>query len=340
MKGIFLTRYGNADEAFEMREVPAPEPAPGQVRISVEAFGLNFADVAARRGLYQDAPPLPALLGYEVVGRIDCVGPGVDASRIGQRVVALTRFGGYATSAVTDARAAVPIPEEMDAGAATALATQYGTAWFCAEEMVRLHTGDHVLVHAAAGGVGTALVQLCKRRGCVVYGTASSQKMDYLRRIGVDWPIDYVRADFAAVLRMLRGNDGLDVIFDSIGGKAVRQGVALLAAGGRIVCLGAAAHEPHRLQLLSSLRFAASFGFQHPIRLMLASKAIIGVNMLRIADHKPAVLQRCLEAVVDLTRKGEIEPMVGGRYPVDRIGAAHAFLEGRGSTGKVVVTWT
>jgi NADPH:quinone reductase-like Zn-dependent oxidoreductase len=194
-------------------------------------------------------------------------------------------------------------------------------------------------VHAAAGGVGTALVQLCKRRGCVVYGTASSQKMDYLRRIGVDWPIDYLRADFAAVLRMLRGGDGLDVIFDSIGGATVRQGMALLAAGGRIVCLGAAAHAPRRLQMLSTLRFAASFGFQHPIRLMLASKAIIGVNMLRIADNKPVVLQRCLEAVVDLTRKGALEPTVGGRYPAEQIAAAHAYLEGRASTGKVVVTW-
>jgi len=340
MKAVALIRYGKADEAFEVFETPGPEPAAGQVRISVEAFGLNFADVAARRGLYQDAPPLPAVLGYEVVGRIDGVGRGDNGNRLGQRVVALTRFGGYATSAVTDARAAVPIPEEMDAGVATALATQYGTAWFCAEEMVRLHAGDHVLVHAAAGGVGTALVQLAKRRGCVVYGTASSPKMDYLRAIGVDCPIDYVRADFAAVVRMLRGRDGVDVIFDSIGGSTMRRGVSLLAPGGRIVCLGAAAHERRRLQWLSSLVFAASFGFPHPIRLMLASKAVIGVNMLRIADHKPLVLQRCLESVVDLAKRGEVTPMVGGRFSVKDIAAAHAFLEGRASTGKVVVTWT
>ena len=340
MEAIVLVAHGPADRAFERRELPTPAAGPGQVRIAVEAFGLNYADVSARLGTYPDAPPLPGVVGYEVVGRVDATGPGVTGFAPGQRVAALTRFGGYATAAVTDARAVVGIPEDMDAGVAVAIPTQGATAWFCAEEMVRLHEGDHVLVQAAAGGVGTYLVQIAKRRGCVVYGTAgSSAKIDYLRELGVDRAIDYRREDFADAVRRLRGADGLDVVFDSLGGAAVRKGLALLGPGGRIVCFGAAEREAGPLQPLRDLRFAASFGFVHPIPLLTSSRSILGVNMLRIADGRPDVLGRVLRAVARATIEGELRPTVGGRFHVDRIADAHEFLAGRGSTGKIVVSW-
>jgi NADPH2:quinone reductase len=340
MQAMVLVRTGDAVRAFERREVPTPEPAAGQVRVAVQAFGLNYADVSARQGLYQDAPPLPSVIGYEVVGRVDALGHGVDGLRLGQRVTALTRFGGYATHALTDARAVVPIAEDMDVGVAAALPTQGCTAYYMAEEMVRLHAGDHVLVHAAAGGVGTLLVQLCKRRGCVVYGTAGSDdKLGLLRDLGVDHPINYRSADFAAEVRRLRGAAGLDVVFDSIGGATTRRGMALLGAGGRMVGFGAADHTPGPLQPLRSLRFALAFGLPHPVLLMMRSRAFIGVNMLRIADDRPLVLQRCLQAVVELARTGALRAIVGGRFPVGQLGAAHALLESRRSTGKIVVTW-
>ncbi|MBX3028388.1 zinc-binding dehydrogenase [bacterium] len=340
MRAIVLARYGRPHEAFEIQERPTPEPAPGQVRIAVEAFGLNYADVSARQGTYMDAPPIPCVIGYEVVGRVDALGAGVTAPAIGQRVAALTRFGGYATAAVTDARAAVPIPDDLDAGLAVALPTQGGTAYYCAEEMVRLHPGEHVLVQAAAGGVGTLLVQLCKRRGCIVHGTAGSdEKLDYLRRLGVDHPINYRRDDFAAAVRRVRGDAGLDVIFDSLGGSAVRKGLQLLAPGGRIVCLGAAERDAGALQWLRDARFALSFGFIHPIPLLMHSKSLIGVNMLRISDHRPETLRRVLEAVIDLALKDEIRPTVGGRFHAEQIADAHELLGSRGSTGKIVVDW-
>src|SRR5262245_38932113 len=116
MRAAVLVRHGTPTEAFTLRELPTPEPGAGQIRIAVTAFGLNYADVMARLGLYQDAPPLPSVLGYEVVGHIDALGTGVSDLRPGQRVVALTRFGGYATHALTDARAVVPIPDTMDVG--------------------------------------------------------------------------------------------------------------------------------------------------------------------------------------------------------------------------------
>jgi len=317
-----------------------PEPGPGQLRIAVEAFGLNYADVSARQGTYRDAPPIPCVIGYEVVGRVDKLGAGVEAPGLGARVTALTRFGGYATHALTDARAAAVIPDDLDRGVAVALPTQYGTAYHCAEEMVRLHQGDHVLVQAAAGGVGTALVQLAKRRGCVVYGTAgSNDKLEYLRQLGVDHPINYSHVDFAAEVRRLRGREGLDVVFDSIGGSSVRKGMDLLAGGGRMVCFGAASREAHRFQMLHDVPFALSFGLQHPIPLMIQSKSLIGVNMLRLSDDRPLALQRCLEAVVQLALAGDIKPHIGGRYRAEQIAEAHQFLESRRSIGKIVIEW-
>jgi len=340
MRAMYLIRTGDAAQAFELHEAPTPEPGAGQLRVAVEGFGLNYADVSARRGLYQDAPPLPSVLGYEVVGRVDALGPGVDGLAVGQRVTALTRFGGYATHALTDACAVAPIPDDMDVGVAAALPTQGCTAYYMAEEMVHLHAGDHVLVHAAAGGVGTLLVQLCKRRGCVVYGTAGTDdKLGLLRELGVDHPINYRSGDFAAAVRALRGEAGLDVIFDSIGGATTRRGLALLGAGGRMVCFGAADHTPGPLQPLRSVRFLLSFGLPHPVLLMLRSRALIGVNMLRIADQRPLVLQRCLRAVVDLALRGELRAVVGGRFGAAELAAAHALLESRRSTGKIVVTW-
>lgn len=340
MQALVLVRHGAPVGAFELRQQPDPEPAAGQIRIAVEAFGLNYADVSARQGTYQDAPPIPCVIGYEVVGRVDRAGAGVTTPAVGQRVTALTRFGGYATMAVTDARAAVPIPEDMDAGIAAALPTQGCTAYYSAEEMVRLYPGDHVLVQAAAGGVGTLLVQIAKARGCVVYGTAGSdEKLEYLRRLGVDHPINYRREDFAAAVRRLRGTDGLDVVFDSLGGSAVRKGLSLLGAGGRIVCFGAAEREAGSLQILRDIRFAASFGFPHPIPLLMNSKSILGVNMLRIADHRPETLGRCMQAVGRLAADGTLAPVVGGRFQAGEIAAAHDFLGSRRSTGKVVVVW-
>jgi NADPH2:quinone reductase len=340
MRAIVLRRYGSPREAFAMEERPEPVPAGGQVRIAVEAFGLNYADVSARQGTYRDAPPIPCVIGYEVVGRVDALGPGVTRVTAGQRVAALTRFGGYATSAVTDARALLPIPDDLDAGIAAAIPTQGGTAYFCAEEMVRLHAGDHVLVQAAAGGVGTVLVQLAKRRGCVVYGTAGSdEKLAYLRELGVDHPINYRREDFADAVRRLRGAGGLDVVFDSLGGSAVRKGIGLLAAGGRMVCFGAAERDAGALQVLRDARFAASFGFIHPIPLLMNSKSLLGVNMLRLSDDRPDVLERVLRAVGELVLQGEVRPTVGGRFPASQIADAHELLSGRGSTGKIVVTW-
>jgi len=225
MKTITLVKYVKADKAFEVREKEKPIPTDNQVLIKVEAFGLNYADVMARNGLYRDAPPIPCVLGDEVVGSIEALGKEVTGFSIGQRVVAFTRFGGYAEYAVTDHRASMLIPEEIENGIAAALATQYCTAYYCAYEQVILFAGAHVLIPPAAGGGGTALIQLAKRKGCVIYGTVGSdEKLDYLKQQGVDYPINYLKSDFVSEIQKIRKGGNIDIIFDSVGGITFKKG--------------------------------------------------------------------------------------------------------------------
>ncbi|MCH2044256.1 MAG: zinc-binding dehydrogenase [Saprospiraceae bacterium] len=342
MRAIVLKRFNTNDakKAFVLEERPIPEPQAHEVCIHAEGFGLNFADVMARQGLYQDCPDLPTVIGYEVVGKIHKVGKDVKHLKEGQRVVALTRFGGYAEYAVTQAEAAAVIPEDMDMGIATALATQYITAYHCAEDSVRLHPGDHVLIQAAAGGVGTALVQYAKHKGCIVYGTAGSEKkLEYLREQGVDFPINYRTTDFYQYIKEKRGNVGLDVVFDCLGGSEMKKGVKLLATGGKIVFYGAASRSGAKWGLFSTLNLAAGFGVYSPIPFVQNSKGMVGVNMLRIADRRPDKIQYCLKNVIRLTQEGIFKPVVGGRFSYKELDKAHMFLQSRQSIGKVAVSW-
>jgi NADPH:quinone reductase-like Zn-dependent oxidoreductase len=340
MKAYYLVRNGAADKAFELRDLPMLNPKAGEVLIHAEAFGLNFADVMARLGLYQDAPPLPAVIGYETVGRIAEVGEGVTNVKVGQRVVALSRFGGYAQAVITDARATMPIPEDMDAGIATCLATQYATAWYAAEEMVRLHEGDHILIHAAAGGVGIALIQMAKRRGAVIFGTAGSdEKLQYLKSIGVDYPINYRKVDFAKEIKNLGFDKKLDVIFDPVGGDSVKKGMKLLTAGGRLVTYGASSMTDAKGNIFKMIGVAKGFGIWSPIEFVTTSRSLLGINMLRIADNRPEILGRCINSVVELTAKGELNPVVGKTFPHTQLAEAHEYLASRQSIGKVAILW-
>lgn len=339
MKSIFLIKTGKAENAFETREIPIPEIEENQVLIKTEASGLNFADVMARLGMYKDAPSIPCILGYEVIGQVEKIGNQVKNLNKGQRILTFTRFGAYAEYVAVDYRGVVPIPENMDAGIACALATQYCTAWYAAEEMIKLNEGDHVLINAAAGGVGTALVQMAKRKKCIVYGTCSThEKIEFLKKAGVDFPINYLKQNFYEVIKTIRGKQGLDVVFDSVGGSNFKKGKNLLGHGGRIVGYGAA-ERVGAGGIFSTLSLAWNFGFFSPISLIMKSQSIIGVNMLRIAETKPEILQRCIKQVLELTIKGELKPYAGGVFPSEKISEAHSFLESRKSIGKIIITW-
>ncbi len=339
MKTYSLVRNGDAASAFEVREQPIPSPKKGEIVIKNEAFGLNYADVMSRLGLYEDAPPLPAVLGYEVVGRVHEIGAGATGFNIGDRVVAMTRFGGYAEYAMTQASACAKIPESMSAGAAAALATQYITAYHAACEQTNCFAGEHVLIHAAAGGVGIALVQLAKQKGCIVYGTCGSDaKVEFLKSIGVDFPINYSKEDWVEVIKHLRGNEKIDVIFDSLGGNNITKSFKALGAGGRLISYGAANMAGESKNMLRVIKTVVGFGLYSPIQFLGSSKSFIGINMLRIADNKPHIIKRCLDAVIAMADKGELTPHVGGVFPANEIAKAHELLGNRGSIGKIICT--
>ncbi|MBK7805570.1 MAG: zinc-binding dehydrogenase [Saprospiraceae bacterium] len=337
MKAIFLIKYGDAKQSFEIRDIQPVPPKPDEVMIKVKYSGLNFADVIARRGLYPDAPANPALLGYDVSGEVVEAGSNVKEFSIGQKVVAMTRFGGYAEYVTTNINGVAAIPDGMNMAEATVLATQACTAYYCAEDCTTLHRGERVLIQAAAGGVGGLLVQIAKHRGCIIYGTASTGKQDYLRQAGVDYPIDYTKDDFYK--RIKESGAQIDVVFDSIGGTVFKKGMKLLAPGGKMICYGAAEQMESTKNKLKLISMLWGFGLFSPISLLMQSKSVITVNMLRIADFKPVVFKDILTNVVIMANEGIIQPQVSKIFPYTEMAAAHEYLESRKSIGKVVVEW-
>lgn len=339
MKSIYLKKYGNSANAFELRETPRPACGPQDVLIKVECFGLNYAEVMARNGLYDSAPPLPCVLGYEVAGVICEVGENVAKHHLGKRVVAFTRFGGYAQYAVTNQHAFTEI-DDMNAGEACCIAVQYATAYYMAYEATNLNPGDRVLIHAGAGGVGSALIQLCALKGCTVFATAGSDdKLEYMQKLGANHVFNYRKNDYEHQLKTATGAHKLDVTFNPIGGSTFKKDFRLIGSGGRIILFGASERSGKKFGILSSLNFLRKMGLIFPVFLISKSKSLIGVNMLKIGDDKPEMLARCLKNVAALVAAQKLKPHVGARFAASQLADAHALLESRRSIGKIVVYW-
>ena len=251
----------------------------------------------------------------------------------------MTRFGGYAEYAITDARVATRIPDNMDPATATALTTQYCTAYYCAAEMVNLFTGDRVVIHSAAGGVGTGLMQYAKHKGCEIFATTGSDsKVELIKQMGADHVINTSKVEFDDYIKKATNGEGADVIFDAVGADFIKRGIRILAPGGKIVCYGAAQMSDSS-NVFFQLNKAIQFGIYHPAIFMMSSKSLLGVNMLKIADGKPLIIKRCLENVVRLVEEGIFKPLGGKVFKATEIAEAHKFLESRKSIGKVVCTW-
>ena len=339
MKAAYLVKYGSKKNGFEIREAPKPVPKPSQVLIKVEAFGLNFADVMARLGLYKAAPPLPAILGYDVVGKVEAIGKEVQHLKVGQRVTALTRFGGYAEYSVAEREVVFPISDSFSVGVAVALATQFSTAYFLSHNMANLKENDRVLIHAAAGGVGSALVQMALHKKCLVFGTCGSpEKIAYLKKNGVQHPINYRANDFEEAVRQLVKKKGLDAVFDPVGGKSIKKDYRLLGAGGRVFSFGVSSMNQTK-SIFGKLRVLWQFGIYHPLQFLSNSKGMVGINMLKIAEENPDKIAKVMQEVIRLTEEGILDPHVGGEYHVEQLSEAHAFLESRKSMGKIVIKW-
>jgi len=340
MKVIVLTKHASSQEAFAIEDRETPEIPDGHVLIESEGFGLNYADVMARKGFYQDAPPIPCVLGYEAVGRVVKCGAGSDQSLIGKRVCAFTRFGAYGQMVTTDQNAVFEIDDDISLGKALALATQYGTAYYCAYHSVNLIEGDKVMIHAAAGGVGIAILQLAKARKCEVLAMAGSdEKLDFLKKAGADHVFNYRKADYKDWASEIAGEQGLDVVFNSVAGDTFKKDLNMLGSGGRLVVYGAAQRSSMGNSILATPKLLWKMGLVIPIKLMMNSQAIIGVNMLKIGDNKPEQLTSCLNGVMRLFRNGVINPVTDQEFNYKDIAKAHALLESRKSIGKIAVRW-
>lgn len=337
MKAWVLERHGTPERAFTLNDRPDPIAGEGQVLIRSEGFGLNYADVMARKGLYREAPPPPCVIGYENVGRVEALGAGAPKELLGKRVAAITRFGGYAQVVVTDHRAVVVVPEDLGLGEACALTTQGVTAWYMAMIAFPLRKGQRVLIHSAAGGVGNLLVQLAAQRACEVFAVASGhEKLELLNKLGAHHVIDRSRADYAEETRAMLGGGRLDVSFNAVGGSTFKKDVRLLGDCGTLVMYGGAERTGG---FFGALRFVWSMGLVIPIFLMMRSRSLIGVNMLRVGEHRPDVIAECLAGAVRATKEAWLRPCVQDILPADRLAEAHALLESGRSIGKIALRW-
>lgn len=342
MRAVVVTRHG-PPEVLAVQQRPDPVPGPGQVRVAVEAAGLNFADVLGRAGLYPDAPPTPCVLGYEVAGRVDAVGAGADAFKVGDRVIAHTHFGGQAELAVAAASDTIPAPADMSAAEAAAIPVNYGTAYAGLILMAGTKPGERVLIHTAAGGVGTACVQLARHLGAEVIGTSSAAKHEQVRRLGASHVIDYHTQDVAAEVMRITGGEGVDVIMDALGPKSFRVDWRLLRAGGRLVAYGASQLQTgDRRNIVAAMRTVAAFPFStmpwwKGPAMMYENRGVFGLNLKHWSDREGS-LGRIVMPLRQLLESGVVRPVVDSTFPFDRAADAHRRLMSGRNIGKVLLT--
>lgn len=338
IRQVWMRRRGDP-HVLEVREVPTPAPGPGQVRLRVAWAGVNFADVMMRRGLYPDAPRLPAVAGYEVSGTIDAVGEGADPTLVGRPAVAMCNFGGYSEAVCVSAAQAWPLPAGADLRAAAALPVNYLTAWQMVRVMAPVAPGGTVLVHSAAGGVGQAVVQLCALAGVRVIGSASPGKHDGLRAQGLAFVFDSGLRKYAGLVREATGGRGVEAALEPRHGRWILESYRCLSRCGHLVLFGfAGAAAGRRSGTLSALRTLAQVPWLaiNPVRLMNDNRSLGGVNLGRMWDEG-ARTAPWLRALLDLLAEGSIQPRIDSTYTFAQAAAAHERLEGRASFGKILL---
>jgi NADPH:quinone reductase-like Zn-dependent oxidoreductase len=338
MKAAFVTKYGGP-EVLEIRQAPEPTPGPHQVLVRVRAIGLNFADIFGRLGVYPGTPKPPFVPGLEFSGDVAGKGGAVQGFATGQRVMGYSRLGSHAEYVLVNSNLATALPQGMSyEEGASFLATSL-TAYHGLIRLANLRAGERLLVHAAAGGVGLATVQMASALGAEIYATAGTEaKVDLVRAHGADLVINYNTMDFAAEILRATNNYGVDVVMDSVGGEVFKKSWSILAQMGRYVLFGVSGVTS--AGALNRLRAASVFSFMRPIfppSLMSANKGIFGFNLGTLAGKELYFRDAVLE-MVQFYEKGILKPVIGKIFPFDRIVEAHTYLQMRQSVGKVVVT--
>lgn len=341
MRAVVLTGTGGP-ERMEVGRRPDPVPGAGEVRVAVRAAGVNFADLLARRGLYPDAPATPCVLGYEYAGDVDRLGDGVEGIEIGQPVFGPVMFGGQAELVVVPAEQAMPLPEGFGYAEAAALPVTYCTAIAALVVIGGLREGQRVLIHAAAGGVGTAATQIARDIGAEIFGTASAAKHEAIRAQGVDHAIDYLGSDFEHEVNELTGGEGVDLVIDATGPTAFRKDYRLLRDGGRLVMFGLSELEgsrgfvsPAGMRALLKMPFATAPWWKS-LAVISENKAVGGLNLLDW--WKREGLGRLAGLLEGYLERGVIDPVVAREFGFDEAPEAHRYIEERRNVGKVLLT--
>jgi NADPH:quinone reductase-like Zn-dependent oxidoreductase len=289
-------------------------------------------------GLYPDSPKLPAVVGYEVAGVVDGVGEGVENLRDGDRVVCLTRFGGYSDVVCVPRPSVKSISDNLDFVGAASIPLNYLTAWLMLVELGDVRAVDRVLVHACAGGVGIASVQICRRFGAEVFGTASAGKHERLREMGVSACIDYRTQDFLEEVQRLTDGRGVDIALDSVGGESFRKSYESLADLGCLVMFGVSSLAPGKKRSwISALKGLMKMPAFKPLQLMSHNKGVYGFNLGHLW-HRGDQLAATLGEILGLFADGTFKPVVDRSFPFEEAAAAHRYIQEARNFGKVVLT--
>lgn len=319
MKAVQVQGFGEVDQ-LQVVETPTPVPGPGEVLLRVHACGLNFADLMQREGLYLGGPIPPFFPGTEAAGTVVAHGPEVTAPLMGARVTTLLDGGAQAEYAVASASACIALPENLSFVEGAAFPVQYLTAYHALTTVARAQPGETVLVHAAAGGVGTAAVQIARLLGLRVMGTASTaEKRERVQALGADLVVDY--ASFGRACRRFTGGHGPDIVLETIGGDVFDRSLAMLAPLGRLVVIG-----------LSSKQAAAV----DTAKLLFQARAVLGFHLSAVVA-RPALVATSLEHLIAWLRDESLTIQVGHIFPLAEIRRAHDLLASRASYGKVVL---
>lgn len=334
MRQIWIDRPGR-EEALALREAPdatATEECPLLIR--VEAIGVSFADLVARKGMYTDAPSMPFVPGYEVSG-VALTAAGAIAA--GDRVCALTNFGGYATHVAVPSEYAFVMPERMTFEEGAAFPVNYITAYVGTRVFGNARHGDRMLIHSAGGGVGIAATQLALVAGAAVYGIASEHKHARLREMGVTACIDSRKTNVAAEVRSLTGGRGMDLILDSTGGRSARRSYSMLAPLGRLVLCGiSSASKGNGRNLPALIAMALQMPRYGAISLIQNNRSVAGVNVARLWQETE-LLRTAFAELFELYENHRVTPMISDVVPFERASEAHRILEERRNFGKVVL---
>ncbi|GAM25869.1 hypothetical protein SAMD00019534_090440 [Acytostelium subglobosum LB1] len=345
VKEIVITANGSYD-VLKVRERPDPALEPNTVKIAVKACGLNFSELMARQGLYPGAPPLPCVVGYEVAGVVTEVNADETEFKVGQRVAAMTKFGGHASVVVANREMVFLIPDFLSFAEAASIPVNYLTAYHMLFHVARVRPGDQVLVHMAAGGVGVAAIQLLKTvENVTVFGTASASKHDFIRNLGCTHPIDYNTKDYKTEITEIlkdkpQGKRGLDIILDPLGD--FKTSYDMLNPCGHLVIFGAAnmvnGSTRSIFNILKQYWKIPSFS---SMSLMDQNKTVSGVHLGHM--FMPVLVQMLRQEMLDiieLYNQGKLKSIVSKEFTFEQAGEAHKYMEQRKNIGKVILVPT